>query len=113
MEIIRNNGEAWKVGAQFEGWLVGLLAYGEKFSKFSMLERHNQTEEAFVLVKGEATLYTADKDIKVTEYKMEQGALYNVAKGEWHHIVVSEDALVVVVENSNTAKENSDYLYLA
>ncbi|MBE6607393.1 MAG: cupin domain-containing protein [Ruminococcaceae bacterium] len=113
MEIVRNEGEAWKVGAQFEGWLVGLLAYGEKFSRLSMLERHNQTEEAFVLVKGEATLYTADKDIKITEYKMEQGTLYNVGKGEWHHIVVSKDALVVVVENSNTAKENSDYIFLA
>lgn len=78
-----------------------------------MLERHNQTDEAFILVKGEATLYIADKEINVTEYKMERGALYNVPKGEWHHIVVSRDALVAVVENSDTSSENSDYLTLA
>ncbi len=113
MEIRRNDGKAWEIGTQFEGWLVGLLAYGEKFSRFFMLERHNQTDEAFILVKGDATLYIADKDINVTEYKMEQGALYNVPKGEWHHIVVSRDALVVVVENSDTSSENSDYLTLA
>ncbi len=113
MEVKRGGYKQWEVGAQFEGWLVGLLSYGERFSKFSMLERHNKTEEAFILVKGEATLYIADKDIKVTEYKMEQGAVYNVAKGEWHHIVVSRDALVVVVENSDTSSENSDYITLA
>ncbi len=113
MEIKRNEGKQWEIGAQFEGWLVGLLAYGEKFSRFSMLERHNQTDEAFILVKGEATLYIADKEINVTEYKMERGALYNVPKGEWHHIVVSRDALVAVVENSDTSSENSDYLTFA
>lgn len=113
MQMIRSEGESWKIGAKFEGWLVGLLSYGGDSARFSMLEKYNQTEKVFVLVKGEATLYTADKDIKITEYKMEQGTLYNVAKGEWHHIVVSKDAVVVVVENSDTAKENTDYLYLA
>ena len=113
MEIKRSEGAAWEVGAQFEGWLVGLLSYGEKFSRLSMLERHNLTDEAFILVDGEATLYTADKDINVTEHFMEKGTLYNVKKGEWHHIVVNRDALVVVVENSDTSTENSDYLTLA
>lgn len=113
MEIIKNENKAWEIGAQFEGWLVGLLSYGDKFSRFFMLERHNQTKEAFILVNGTATLYVADKDINVTEYEMEKGSVYTVDKGEWHHIVVSEDALVVVVENSNTTSENSDYLTLA
>lgn len=113
MEIKRSGDKAWEVAAQFEGWLVGFITYGKKFSEFSTLERHNQTDEVFMLVKGEATLYVADKDIKVTEYKMEQGALYKVAKGEWHHIVVSRDALAIVVENSDTSSENSDYLTLA
>lgn len=113
MKIIRSSGEEWEIGTQFEGWRVGLLSYGEKFSRFSMLEKHNQTDEVFILVKGEATLYVADKDIKVSEHKMEKGAIYNVAKGEWHGIVVSSDALVMVVENSDTSEENSDYIYLA
>ncbi|MBQ1225507.1 MAG: cupin domain-containing protein [Clostridia bacterium] len=113
MEIVRSSGTPWEIGAQFEAWRVGLLSYGEKFSRFFMLERHNQTDEVFILVKGEATLYVADKDIKVTEHKMEKGVIYNVTKGEWHGIVVSSDALVMVVENSDTTEENSDYIYLA
>lgn len=113
MEIKKNEGKQWEIGAQHDKWSVGMLAYGEKFSRFSMLERHNCTDEVFVLVKGQATLYVADENIKVTAHEMEQGAVYNVKKGEWHHIVVSRDALVMVVENSDTTRENSDYLTLA
>ena len=112
MQIVHSSGTPWEIGAQFESWRVGLLSYGEKFSRFFMLERHNRTDEVFVLVKGEATLYIADKDINVSEYKMEKGVIYNVAKSEWHGIVVSRDALVMVVENEDTTEENSDYIYL-
>lgn len=113
MEIKKSEGNGWEIGALSDGWLVGLLSYGEKFSRLSALERHNLTDEAFVLNCGEATLYTADKDLNITPHKMEKGAVYTVKKGEWHHIVVSKDALVTVVENSDTSKENSDYLTLA
>ena len=113
MQIIRSSGKGWEIGAQFESWHVGFLSYEEKCSRFSVLEKHNQTDEIFILVKGEAILRTADKDINITEYKMEKGVIYNVSKGEWHHITLSKDALVTVVENSDTAPENSDYIYLA
>ncbi len=113
MEIIKGNGQSWTVGAQFGAWKVGILSYGEKFSKFSMLERHNCTDEVFMIVDGSATLYVADKDLSISSYEMEKGALYNVKKGEWHHIVVSRDAIVMVVENSDTTKENSEYITLA
>ena len=43
---------------------------------------------------------------------MENGIVYNVPKCEWHHIVVSEDALVMVVENSDTSKENTEKVEL-
>ena len=43
---------------------------------------------------------------------MEKCKVYNVKKGLWHHIVVSEDATVLVVENSNTTKENTERKYL-
>ena len=39
---------------------------------------------------------------------MELYKVYNVKKGLWHHIVLSEDAEVLVVENSSTARENSE-----
>lgn len=103
MEIYGFEGEDFKTLMQFEGWKIGFLRYSDRFSDFKVLERHNQTDEAFVLLEGMATLYE-DKTATV----MEKCKVYNIPKGVWHHIVVSEDATVMVVENSNTSKENTD-----
>lgn len=103
IESFKFDGEDFKVLMQFEGWKIGFLRYSERFSKFSRLERHNETDEAFILLDGSAVLYT---DTQKTE--MKKRVLYNIPKGEWHHITVSEDACVMVVENSNTNKDNTE-----
>ena len=64
------------------------------------------TNEVFVLVSGRATLYTDSEAVE-----MEQGSVYTVPVGVWHHIVVSEDASVIVVENRNTSIENTEKRY--
>ncbi len=97
------SGEDFNVMMQFEGWKIGFLRYSDRFSAFTVLERHTATDEAFVLLEGSATLYT-DKD----SCQMEKCELYNIPKGVWHHITVSEDATVMVVENSNTSKDNTE-----
>ena len=103
IEAVTYQGEGFRVLKQFEGWKIGFLRYSERFSKLTEMERHMETDEVFVLLDGSAMLYT-DKETCV----MEKCVLYNIPKGVWHHIVVSEDATVLVVENSNTAKENTE-----
>ncbi len=103
MEALIHKGEGFQVLKEFEGWKIGYLRYSDRFSKFDQLERHLETDEVFVLLEGEATLYTEDE-----KCFMEKNVLYNIPKGVWHHIVVSEDATVMVVENSNTTKENTE-----
>ncbi len=107
MEILSFDGEDFKAVTQFEGWKIGLLRYSERFSAYTVEERHLETDEAFILLEGNATLYEEKKP-----YIMEKCKVYNVKKGLWHHIVVSEDATVLVVENSNTTKENTERKYL-
>ncbi len=99
-------GQGFKVMTEFEGWKIGILRYSERFSRFSEMERHLKTDEAFVLICGSAVLYT-DKE----KIDMEIGAVYNVPVGVWHHVVVSEDASVIVVENKDTSKENTEKKY--
>lgn len=103
MEIYDFDGEDFKAVMQFEGWKIGLLRHSDRFSKIEIMERHNETDEAFVLLEGDATLYVEEDSVK-----MEKCKVYNVKKGEWHHITVSCDATVLVVENSNTSRENTD-----
>lgn len=108
MEKYTYNGEDFKAIISNDNWKIGLLKYSERFAKFGVLERHLKTDEAFILLKGEAVLYVRDEQNVINETKMEPEAVYNVLKGEWHHIVVSEDATVLVVENSDTSKENTE-----
>lgn len=102
MDIIDYDGSDFKAVKSFEGWKIGILRYSERFSGFDRLEKHEKTDEVFVLLCGTATLYTENES-----FEMEEAKLYNVEKGEWHHIVVSPDAKVLVVENSDTSEKNT------
>lgn len=95
--------EDFKVLLEYDKWKIGFLRYSDRFSEFKQLERHLETDEAFVLLEGEATLHTETESVS-----MRKCVLYNIPKGVWHHVVVSEDATVMVVENSNTSKENTE-----
>ena len=43
---------------------------------------------------------------------LEKQKVYNVTKGTWHYLAVSEDALLIAVENSDTDASNTDILCL-
>lgn len=103
MGIFDFHGEDFKSVVEFEGWEIGLLRHSKRFSSYNIEERHLKTDEAFVLLEGKATLYEEAKS-----YEMEKCKVYNVKKGLWHHIVVSEDATVLVVKNSNTSMKNTE-----
>ena len=101
--ISRFDGTDFQVMTQFEGWKIGLLRHSQRFSACCQMERHLKTDEVFVLLEGSATLYVEDETIP-----MDKCTVYNVKTGAWHHIVVSEDATVLVVENSNTSRDNTE-----
>lgn len=107
MEILDFNGDNFKVLMQFEGWKIGMLRYGDRFAKHTELERHLETDEVFVLLEGAAILYEDN-----VQYSMEKCKVYNIKKGVWHHITVSPDTTVLVIENSNTYAGNTERKYL-
>ena len=75
--------------------------------EITYLERHNETDEVFILLEGSASLFMGED---AREVVMEKFLSYVVKKSAWHNIVVSEDARVLIVENKNTGKHNSEYL---
>ncbi len=98
--------EGFKVMVESGQWKVGMLHYNERFSKLGEMERHMLTDEVFILISGNATLYTDEETLK-----MYIGTVYTVPAAVWHHIVVSEDAGVIVVENRNTSIANTEKKY--
>ena len=103
IEVLRYEGEDFKKVLSSDSWAIGLINWSERFSDFKVLERHLETDEAFILLNGEATLYTDKESVE-----MEKCVVYNIPKGVWHHIVLSRDATAMVVENDNTSKENTE-----
>lgn len=110
IEIFEYNGVGYDPTMNFGAWRVALANYCEKFDKntYTYLERHMLTDEVFVLLWGEATLITGKE---FTETPMEAGKIYNVKKGAWHALSMSKDAKVLIVENHDTTRENSEYYY--
>ena len=110
IKVVKNpkKGSGFDLLHSFEGWKVAFITYAEQYDELKILKRHTQTDEAFVLVKGEATLYATDEDFKFTTMRLEKEKLYIVENNTWHHLKVSKDATLIVVENSNTTKENTE-----
>ncbi len=109
LEIFDYTGAGYDPTMHFDTWRVAFLNYCDDFEreKFCRMERHMLTDEVFVLLNGSATLVIGENK---QEYDMETGKIYNVKKGVWHQIFVSRDAKVLIVENHNTAAENSEYM---
>ena len=111
LEILEHRGEEYLRLVNNAKWTLASLNWAPRFDEANIveLERHNLTDETFVLLKGKATLFMGEKAERV---EMAPLKYYNVRAGMWHHIIVSKDARVLVAENANTSKDNTEYLSL-
>ena len=109
LEIKEYNGEGYNRTLTYNAWRVAFLNYADRFDQITYLERHLLTDEVFILLNGQAELLIGETYEHIV---MEPCKLYNVKAGVWHNIRVSRDAKVLVVENSDTGKENTEYLSL-
>ena len=112
LDILEHGGTEYRRLVNNARWTLASLNWAPRFDEanFAELERHNRTDETFVLLHGKATLLLGEKAERV---EMEPLKYYNVRAGIWHHILVSRDARVLVAENADTSKDNTEYLSLA
>lgn len=102
----------------YEGWRVAVLAYCEntRAENIHTMQKHEETDEVFVLLRGKVTLLTAgsgETPGEVVLHEMEPMKTYNVKKGVWHNHILDEEGVVLIVENRNTCDENSPVVELA
>ncbi len=117
MEIREFTDEGYAPVIDFGAWRVAVLNYIDEIhpAKINMVERHNETDEVFFLIKGQGILFIGEGDAvveKIYPQALEAGKIYNVKKGVWHTVVLSPDGSVLIVENRDTRKENSNYFSL-
>lgn len=109
LEIKEFTGRGYKGVHVFKTWRVAFLTQDEEYTKNTYIERHMESDEVFVLLQGEATLFIGKEREPVA---MEKNKIYNVTAGTWHSIECDEQASVLIIENDDTVKENSEYMDL-
>lgn len=117
LEITEYNEIGYKPLVDYGEWRVAILNYIDELDldQNPKLERHMETDEVFVLLRGRTVLYMGGNDAQVTSLTpqvMEPGKLYNVKRAAWHNILMSHDASVLLVENKNTGRSNTEYFDL-
>lgn len=114
LEIHPWTGDGYKPLVYFEGWLVATLNWEPLFDwpNVGQIERHNATDEVFVLTKGRGVLFVVSPDGQMQIEDMQPGVVYNVPQGVWHNLVATRDASWIIVENPDTSKDNSEYRQL-
>lgn len=76
------------------------------------IERHNTSDEAFVLMTGKAIMLVGDTGPDASLVKPVELAPFqaiNVKRSVWHSVITSRDARLIIVENREVTRENSDY----
>jgi ureidoglycolate hydrolase len=114
LEIRAYNGGGYQPLIDHGTWRVAVLRWEQSMlpEKLEFMERHTQTDEVFVLLKGQATLILGDSELRAEstyQQAMEPEKLYNVKRNAWHTIVLSLDASILIVENQDTGEINTEY----
>jgi len=107
IETFFHTGEGFRPLLIRDGWQVSQLNDREDLhaDTIRQVERHEATDEVFVLVKGEAALVTGAERagaLVLETVRMEPGATYNIPRGVWHTIMTAPGMQVMIVEKDNT-----------
>ena len=118
LQVSEYSGEGYMPLVDFDAWRVAVLNFIDELlpERLVTMQRHNDTDEVFVLLKGRCILFLGSGDEMVSEVYAEDLhplKFYNVKKGCWHTHTLSEDAAILIVENRDTTSENSPMIDLS
>jgi hypothetical protein len=114
LEVKKFSGEGYMPLVDYETWRVAMLCYHENLLPQNIvnMQRHDLTDEIFVLLKGKCILFLGEGDQTIEKLHvvdMDPGTVYNVKRSTWHTHTLSLDAQVLIVENCNTGDDNSPF----
>jgi ureidoglycolate hydrolase len=118
LEVREHDAPDYKPLIDYQTWRVALMNYTPDLvpEKIDRMQKHNETDEVFVLLAGRCILFLGEGHETVTTIHavdMEPNKLYNVKRGVWHSHTFSEEAKVLIVENRDTTDVNSPFADLS
>ncbi len=117
LEIRQYTGEGYRPLIDFEKWRVAILRDIDELlpENITKMQRHDETDEVFVLLEGGCILFLGEGDQQITQIhaqELEPLKLYNVKRSCWHTHTLSAGTTVLIVENRNTNDQNSPEIAL-
>lgn len=118
LEIRDYTGEGYRPLIDFGAWRVAILRACDDLlpENLATMQRHDETDEVFVLLAGRCILFFgegADAVTAIHAVEMEPLKLYNVKRGAWHTHTLDAAATVLIVENADTCDANSPLTLLS
>jgi hypothetical protein len=117
LEVRSYEGTGYQPLIDYDKWRVAILRYCHELQpdRIVAMQRHNETDEVFVLLEGRCILFLGEGNDTITTIAavdMLPRKLYNVKRGVWHSNTLNNDASVLIVENCDTTIQNSPKMLL-
>jgi mannose-6-phosphate isomerase-like protein (cupin superfamily) len=114
VDVFAWDGEGYQPFVSHRDWLVALMNWEPRFDIMNVgkVERHNHTDEVFILTHGRGILFI-DDDGNIRVFDMEPGIIYNVTNGTWHSVIGTRESSWLIVESNDTSEENTDFRELS
>ena len=113
IEIHQFEGIGYQKLFHYQSWRIAILNYIEELEPqhIHRFQAHNLTDEAFVVLEGACTLFIVE-DNQIVPIYMEPHKIYNIKKGIFHSHTLSKNCKLLIIEEENTADDNSPILIL-
>ncbi len=114
LEVLEYKEEGYSPVVDYCSWRVAVLNYSDRLlpQNLSAMQRHNETDEVFILLRGRCILFVGEGDQDISDIwgvDMQPLKIYNVRKSTWHTHTLDRDAMVLIVENRDTTYDNSPF----
>ncbi len=112
LEITDYTGEGYQPLVAYDAWRVAILRYIDELlpENIGKMQRHDSTDEVFVLLNGCCILFVAegaDRVEQIHAIDMQPLKLYNMKRGTYHTHTLDREAMVLIIENDDTGPTNS------
>ena len=114
LQKLENNDPGFRPVLSFGAWRVAIANSSDWDTKPQDLpfwQKHNETDEAFCLLDGRCMIFvagTGEAPGVIEAEDLKPGCLYNVRKGVWHARTLDPGSRILIVENDDTGRDNSD-----
>ena len=117
LQVSEYQGVGYRPLVDYGAWRVAVLRYIDELlpQNIGSMQRHDETDEVFVLLAGRCSLFIGEGDAaggRSEAADMQPYKLYNVRRGAWHTHTLDQDAHVLIIENRDTHNENSPHCAL-